>query len=798
MTPPDDPWHVLNQLDFSPPTIPPSLLAKDLHHGSPSCTTVLMVHLHARILYEVNDKELKRTWIFSQDILSFIFAHETSLSQPYPTVIVATVDGRIWSIMGQEAPLPPLSQSSSTPVKDNKVKQEPELIVIDEEEDEIELWNDEEGIVQQLLMDVDFDTAPKKRQRTQSPPVMEKKSDIQKTSYTVVHVEAPKDLLGSEENVTNMVFALGGLLIFRENSDPILWTSVGWKSNTPIKRVLHFDQPLSHITTLLASTLTPGKARKGSRALYVGTKPGHVYSVVTLDDESNLKKEEKKVLDTNLEHLDSREEQHVLYAKGVQRMLDIQEPIASMFLSDDLSVLVVVGSSGRVFEADLGETQTNVRKPCAFQIGTPIRHAFSTGAWYFLSVGGQIYRKGSEELYRIETPPILAMTRTPNNKIYGLNIAGQVLEFSNELDRYFRPVSTLAIREGISTSLSELEQVSEEIKSLEQQCQLENQRIATFNKIVHELQQYVMAQSQEETPTPPVDITTTTFVQPVLMGREQRRYTVRLTITSAIDLDWSVGWSVGICLSPAPWSCSHEEDDQPPKTGIYQEDFASLETLSRQSPYTVDLEVDLKRMRLPLTMSVGLYYLEPVTTDESQATYQHNPPLSAHFFVCEMELDALCFAEPVVDEKRRQPPMSLSTMTKELWEGFGDCQVCRDEQMMATTLAPLMVPLDPDISVDQCLSALVVDGLPRDKALGILQSGNKAVMTISEDCLPLSGRISMEGSQGVPQPDLAIVWVVLEVGEASGEVSMAVKGKDPRRVVTVHQALEKRIKMLFE
>lgn len=121
-----------------------------------------------------------------------------------------------------------------------------------------------------------------------------------------------------------MVFALGGLLIFRENSDPILWTSVGWKSNTPIKRVLHFDQPLSHITTLLASTLTPGKARKGSRALYVGTKPGHVYSVVTLDDESNLKKEEKKVLDTNLEHLDSREEQHVLYAKGVQRMLDIQ------------------------------------------------------------------------------------------------------------------------------------------------------------------------------------------------------------------------------------------------------------------------------------------------------------------------------------------------------------------------------------------------------------------------------------------------------------------------------------------
>lgn len=120
-----------------------------------------------------------------------------------------------------------------------------------------------------------------------------------------------------------MVFALGGLLIVRENSDPILWTSVGWKPNTLIKRVLHLDQPLSHITTLLASTMTPGKARKGLRVLYVGTKPGHVFSVVTWDDE-NLRKEEQKVLDTNLEHLDTREEQDILYPKEVQRMLDIQ------------------------------------------------------------------------------------------------------------------------------------------------------------------------------------------------------------------------------------------------------------------------------------------------------------------------------------------------------------------------------------------------------------------------------------------------------------------------------------------
>lgn len=57
MTPPDDPWHVLDQLDFSSPSISnPSLLAAELQDGSP---TLLMVHLHARILYEVNHEELK-------------------------------------------------------------------------------------------------------------------------------------------------------------------------------------------------------------------------------------------------------------------------------------------------------------------------------------------------------------------------------------------------------------------------------------------------------------------------------------------------------------------------------------------------------------------------------------------------------------------------------------------------------------------------------------------------------------------------------------------------------------------
>ncbi|KAG0027211.1 hypothetical protein BGZ81_005801 [Podila clonocystis] len=700
--------------------------------------------------------------------------------------------------MGQGPPTLSSKKQTPEPVRQEvKVKQEPELIVIDEEEDEIELWNDEVGL---LLKDVDFDAVPaNKRQRTQSPPPM--KTDP-RPSIAVLIVNASKDLLGSEENITNMVFAFGGLLIFRENGDPILWSSLEWKANTPIcKCVLHFDHPLTHITALLATNRIPGKARKGSSALYVGTKTGHVFSVSISDLEDDNSREEQKLLDPRVEEkpVDPEQVPKLLGPNSQQR-----ESVVSIFLSDDL-IIVAVGSSGRVFESGLGESQ-NIRKPCVFQIGTPIRHAFSAEAFYFLSVEGQIYRQsGAEELQRSETPPMCALTSTLN-KIYGFNTSGQVLEFSQDFHRYFHPVSTLLIREGISASLSDLEQMSEEIKILERQCQVENQRIATFNRIVHELQQFTMAQSQQEKTqghsTPPVDITTTTFIQPVLMGsREPRRHTARLAITSAIDLDWSAGWSVGICLSPAPTSCPHENRHRKP--GLCQQEFASLETLSRHSPYTVDLELDLKLMWLPLKMSVSLFYLEP-TIDTKDPTYQYNTPLSARFFVFDMELDALCFAEPVTDlEKRRQPPvMSIVTAGAELWAGFGDCSLCQSEiqKRMATPLAPLVVRLDEDITMDQCLSALVVDGLPRDKATGILQNAYKAVMTIGEDCLPHSGPRTIESSKAA-SPDLGIVWVVLEpVGEASGEMEVAitVKSQDPRRVMTVYQALEKRIKLLFE
>lgn len=65
--------------------------------------------------------------------------------------------------------------------------------MIDEEEDEVELWNDEVGL---LLKDMDFDAVPvMKRQRTQSPAALETDP---RPSITVVKVNASKDLLGSE------------------------------------------------------------------------------------------------------------------------------------------------------------------------------------------------------------------------------------------------------------------------------------------------------------------------------------------------------------------------------------------------------------------------------------------------------------------------------------------------------------------------------------------------------------------------------------------------------------------------
>ncbi|KAF9405491.1 hypothetical protein BGZ94_003511, partial [Podila epigama] len=143
-------------------------------------------------------------------------------------------------------------------------------------------------------------------------------------------------------------------------------------------------------------------------------------------------------------------------------------------------------------------------------------------------------------------------------------------------------------------------------------------------------------------------------------------------------------------LGPETKACPHNEQER----GFYQEESASLDTLSRHSPWTRDLEVNLERLALPILMRIGLSYQEPdpahdsddsekkedkrvnddMLKDKSETIQgsdeapsprnyqQHQPLLSTYFLVLDMELDVLHFVEPVVDLMKRQrlpPPLTL-------------------------------------------------------------------------------------------------------------------------------------------
>ncbi|KAF9403343.1 hypothetical protein BGZ94_004643, partial [Podila epigama] len=387
--------------------------------------------------------------------------------------------------MGQ---YPDLPQQTTVPIEQSitpsKAKPAPAstVIIIDEDEDEsgnnkhlnddeeheIELWNDDVGF---LLSDPELDAVttasattspPHKRQRTRSPEPLAVSAPPSLASMEqnvecpddddddgVVHVDYALHLLGYEEGMTCIFPTLDGLLIFCENKDPVLWdtpngtflVSDGTTTTTIHKRMLRLSQALEPITAYHASRPTSGKdtgKRKKNRAKsFIGTRTGRVF-VIDIQDMDN----------TNP-------------TLSLTFVMDIKEPVQSLFTnkSDGLEVLTAVGSLGNVFEAQLDERwQEGNRESSVVKLESPVRNAFYTE--------------------RLETPTLCALTSTaiPSKEmIFGLNSSGQILKFSSNLDKYFCPMANLAIREGISSSLNELEQLTQEIKALEKQCQLENQ-----------------------------------------------------------------------------------------------------------------------------------------------------------------------------------------------------------------------------------------------------------------------------------------------------------------------------------
>ncbi|KAG0328069.1 hypothetical protein BG004_002610, partial [Podila humilis] len=801
-----------------------------------------------------------RTWVFPEVIHSLIsIDHEPTSSQELceqNTIIVATIDGKIWSLINDNVPHSTPRSTQSLSLK-AQIKEEPTpIIIIDEDElkDEIELWNDEVGM---LLDDFEFDAATTattpttatsttdapaavqtpsptasspaplpKRQRTSSPrlppttmPISMSMSSQEASQQLLTHESlrfVRSEFLGAEENITNMIAVFGGVVIFREKADPVLWTSsTGWKPNTPVrKQIINYDHCRHSITTHISAHFASSGATKAHKrhgkklgTLYIGSSSGQVH-VVTATIPPD-KKEDDADGDNPLK-------------LSIVKILDAQEPIISVFVRDNggLPSLVAVGSLGNVFQVDVDAGQIERGSDIdqsVLAIGKPIMHALVfKDTTFYLSQEGQIYCtyvQKDDELLRIEAPPICVLACSDDNSLYGLGMDGKIFEFAKDFCRYFSP-------------------------------EAENQRIATFNRIVHELQRTIATQSRQESEggglatTPPVDVEVITFVQPARIGsskKESRRHTIRLTMTSTLELDWKAGWSVGICLTPATSLCLHDKPSQAnPTGGIYQEVFSSLDMLSSGCPWTQDLEIDLNKMQLPLQMSVGIYYQEPAASKTADTTaegriqnsaYQHHSPLAAHFFIFDMELDVLHFVEPVLNkEKRRalQPPASSATaaaMAENSAAGFlsrdgGKCQRCDDELTRAMRTMPLWPKLNiridtAEVPLQQYLSALLVEGWTKENASGIIQDSHKAVMTLLPISLPRSpergeGTMNVQQARSggtIDQDEQRMVWVLLdeEENKESDVVScvVQVRGHDPKLVMAVFLALQKRTKLMF-
>ncbi|KAF9344327.1 hypothetical protein BGX26_004523, partial [Mortierella sp. AD094] len=327
----------------------------------------------------------------------------------------------------------------------------------------------------------------------------------------------------------------------------------------------------------------------------------------------------------------------------------------------------------------------------------------------------------------------------------------------------------------------------------------------------------ILSQSDKESATnaqfssyPPIKTTSSTFVQTVAARYNgQRRYFVRLTIESTLNIDWSKGWSVAINLSTSSKNCPHVSK---PTSTQNCDVMSSLEELSPQAPWTQDIEIDVQSFCLPLTITLGLQFDDCSKTSKDK--------LTGYFAVETLDLDVIHFSEPVRDRAKQNPiyytqamaalrdPHKNESISGNLIERVllpphkqeGECEECKESARVA--IKPLVFDIDTtEIKVAQCLPALLGDGISHDRVKTLVHSSSRASLSISDECLPMIRPTRLIGkAPALTQCDASLVWLMLEAKERTSSVvqaSIDIKGVDHSRVLAVYHALEKRIFELF-
>ncbi|KAH7056796.1 hypothetical protein BKA57DRAFT_451469 [Linnemannia elongata] len=801
------------------PSAGPPLLQQLNYNNRNQQQLVIIIHSHPTTLHLFTNNSLQSVWSFPHPIVSYSYSCSNNSSNSKGTkqrqqhqereengivLVVATQDGSIWNVpvpvtntndnnslnqggsrgstkyqastttaLGKRRTPPLLPPSPEIAIK---IEDDDNCEILEAEGEEVELWNDEDG----LVVDEDFDALDShlpranKRQRTASPPPSTATTTTTTTTIPTSHgtvdpaqrVQLVNNahLIGSETNVSHIAFVAGDLLIFRHGEELVRWTSRHqFAPHTEIARQLvlkaHRLQAVARISEYQLHKTQHGHAA----TLFVETRASVIYRISISAD-----------------------------TVTIQEMFTVKEPTAALLAIPSKSPsqgqsLLVIGSKGTISWNELQADPDGVplsSAPKTLALDTDAQAAFVAEARLYVLTGkGRVIRLSLASLGLsdlrdqeiMDLPPLCAISPILSNDetkavegLYGFNHQGQLLTFPAEWTKHARTQGVVDARETVGKALSELERLSDQVKQLEIQCQFENQRIATYNRLVFELQQSIMAASGStrlDASEEDVDMnmeagllietSLSTFSHVVADGYEgTKRFYAQLRIKSRANIDWSRGWSVGInvaskvefCPHGKPTTTSHQlqhNTSWKKKNRMHYQTFASLRTLTRQTPWTLDIELDREMVStLPLQVSIGLLFREGGHFHQLKEAGEG--AFSAYFVVDSLGLDVVDFVEGVEDLQRRdvpafiqRRPINLPTVTSnnnignrgdkvisDIEDEEEECMQCKVEKgntsgtdtVIATTglataasaFRPIEFEIDTTfIPIRQCLSALL-------------------------------------------------------------------------------------------
>ncbi|KAF9342803.1 hypothetical protein BGX26_006818 [Mortierella sp. AD094] len=299
----------------------------------------------------------------------------------------------------------------------------------DEEVEEVELWNDEDGLLDSTDV-LDSLSPAAKRPRISSP------AEITTSAGSMINpptkVDPIEHLVGQEDGVTKIVIALNGLLVFRRNKDPVLWSSQhGFRPGTPVVRTVIVDGNRADTTCHVVS----GSDSQQQQQIFYGTKLGEIYHVKHFAQPG---KDERTV---EVQKLNTR----------------MQGAISSLVPSPyegniQAKILTAISSIGDIITIGLEpSTKTSEHAIVKMAIGAPVHSAFfANDHVYFLTVESRILRAPysslesgkKDDIELLDLPLLHAFVPAPYNTdsaevcgFYGLNHDGQVLRFQADLSK---------------------------------------------------------------------------------------------------------------------------------------------------------------------------------------------------------------------------------------------------------------------------------------------------------------------------------------------------------------------------